>query len=203
MEKEQQPSQQIMKLQRSVRMFASNYLADNMFTLPALPSKEQYLKLLKQKEIERQRLKAEKTSIMRSSTVNSQSKPFAKTKGTEFVNIDELNKDFVDNLPNEDVSSHEASSSTGFFRSGTSKFKSWKKESRPVFQAVSISKTKQSGWGPVQVSLDHSSDPVVQQMANIKGYIEQAKHEKRWEEMYMFEQNLKELELIYLGSKRT
>ena len=55
----------------------------------------------------------------------------------------------------------------------------------------------------MQVSQGDASDPIIQQIANIKGYITQAKNDKRFDEMKMFEENLKELEKIYDEQRRS
>lgn len=157
-----------------------------MFTLPALPTKEQYAELLKKNKLQRDRLKAEKTASLPTKTT-----PVLQRKSpVELKDPDVPDASTFDNNQN------------GFFRTGTSKFKAWKKDARPVFQAVSISKKKDSSWGPVQVATAESSDPIIQQIENIKGYITQAREDKRLDEVKMFEQNLKELELIYLQQQR-
>ena len=72
-----------------------------------------------------------------------------------------------------------------------------KKESRRAVHAVHVHKEMESSWGPVQVSQTEASDPLIQQIANIKGYITQAKNDKRYDEMEMFEENLRELKKLY------
>lgn len=66
---------------------------------------------------------------------------------------------------------------------------------------MSISKGNKKGWGPVNMTMSGSPDPIVQQMDIIRGYIRQAKTERRFEEVALFEQNLKDLELEYMKQR--
>ena len=75
------------------------------------------------------------------------------------------------------------------------------KKTPKQFTAVSIAKSSNAGWGPVNVTMSGSPDPMLQQMDIIKGYIRQAKQERRFEEVELFEQNLKELELEYMKQR--
>ena len=90
--------------------------------------------------------------------------------------------------------SHENSMTDGVFKERLSLRK---KESRRAVHAVHVHKEMESSWGPVQVSQTEASDPLIQQIANIKGYITQAKNDKRYDEMEMFEENLRELKKLY------
>lgn len=102
----------------------------------------------------------------------------------------------------EDSTSEDDSNRFGaIFTRGSLRARFNKKVQRP-FTAVSISKTDRKGWGPVNVTMSGSPDPMTQQMDIIKGYIRQAKHERRFEEVALFEQNLKELELEYIRQRQ-
>ena len=70
------------------------------------------------------------------------------------------------------------------------------------FTTVSIAKSNDVGWGPVNMTVTGSPDPMVQQMEIIKGYIRQAKQDRRLEEVALFEQNLKDLELEYMRQRQ-
>lgn len=70
------------------------------------------------------------------------------------------------------------------------------------FSAVSITKSNNVGWGPVNMTMSESPDPMLQQMDIIKGYIRKAKLERRFEEVALFEQNLKDLELEYMRQRQ-
>ena len=87
------------------------------------------------------------------------------------------------------------------FTRGSLRSKFSKKMQKP-FTSVSISKSNKKGWGPVNVTMSGSPDPMVQQMDIIKGYIRQAKQERRFEEVALFEQNLKDLELEYMKQRQ-
>ncbi|KAL5014503.1 hypothetical protein ScPMuIL_008773 [Solemya velum] len=63
---------------------------------------------------------------------------------------------------------------------------------------------KVSGWKP-QVEpkfVNSSSDPMIQQINIIQGYIKQAKQVQKWDEVEMLEQNLKELQKEYMNQQR-
>lgn len=164
LDREKQPHPQILKLQRSIRNYASNYLADNMLTLPSLPSKDKYKAL--QKENEEKRKVKQEAAIKLKGSRSGRSSPF----------------------------SHENSMTDIVLKERSSLRK---KESRRAVHAVHVHKEMESSWGPVQVSQTEASDPLIQQIANIKGYITQAKNDKRYDEMEMFEENLRELKKLY------
>lgn len=164
LDREKQPHPQILKLQRSIRNYASNYLADNMLTLPGLPSKDKYKALQKENE-EKRKVKQEATIKLKGSR-SGRSSPF----------------------------SHENSMTDIVLKERSSLRKM---ESRRAVHAVHVHKEMESSWGPVQVSQTEASDPLIQQIANIKGYITQAKNDKRYDEMEMFEENLRELKKLY------
>ena len=57
-----------------------------------------------------------------------------------------------------------------------------------------------SGWKPdaaKTTSGHHGEDPMVQQMNIIRGYIRQAQEARRWDEVHMLEENLRELQQEY------
>ena len=55
-----------------------------------------------------------------------------------------------------------------------------------------------NGWGPVPISQGSSPDPMLQQIDIIKGYITQAKQQRKFDEVEMLERNLMELEEEYI-----
>ena len=55
-----------------------------------------------------------------------------------------------------------------------------------------------NGWGPVPISQGSSPDPMLQQIDIIKGYITQAKQQRKFDEVEMLERNLMELEEEYM-----
>jgi len=57
-----------------------------------------------------------------------------------------------------------------------------------------------SGWKPDPANTGaghHGDDPMVQQMNIIRGYIRQAQEARRWDEVNMLEENLRELQQEY------
>ena len=57
-----------------------------------------------------------------------------------------------------------------------------------------------SGWKPDAANTSaayHGEDPMVQQMNIIRGYIRQAQEARRWDEVHMLEENLRELQQEY------
>jgi len=55
-----------------------------------------------------------------------------------------------------------------------------------------------NGWGPVPITQGSSPDPMLQQIDIIKGYITQAKQQRKFDEVEMLERNLMELEEEYM-----
>lgn len=190
MDKEKQPSPQLQKLQRSIRQYASNYLTQNMFILPALPTAEKYAELLKQKENERKKLKAER--LERSSAPNSSRSsptmsPRRDTKDSR-ANGTKSSRTPIDTLD----STLYNNNNNYVSRTASGKLKA-SKDIRPI-QAVSISKTRDSSWGPVQVATaDKSTSAVTQQIEIVRGYLAQARQAGKKDEVKLFEENLREL----------
>ena len=53
------------------------------------------------------------------------------------------------------------------------------------------------GWKPAEV-VAKADDPMLQQIEIIRGYVRQAREAKKWDEVEMLEQNLKEIQQEYL-----
>eukprot|EP00794_Sanderia_malayensis_P006038 gene6038-6739_t len=195
---------QVAKLQRLIRMYAANYLQENMFAMPTLPNKQQHQQLvrLKKERDERQR-REEKERLIRATLVGSSDA----SRNTSTLKVPGTSS----NPPRQPASSRQiaasksdddsATSDDGFFRAGSFRSKFKKKVAKP-FSAVSITKSEGQGWGPVHVTMSSSPDPMLQQMDIIKGYIKQARLEKKYEEVALFEMNLKELELEYMRQRQ-
>lgn len=66
------------------------------------------------------------------------------------------------------------------------------------------SRVVEAGWKPTEVNAVSSeeSDPMIQQMNIIRGYVKQAKQARKWDEVKMLEDNLKELQLAYWSEQR-
>ena len=193
---EKPPHPQVLKLQKLIRSFAANYLQENMFTMPTLPTRDQYSELirLRQAKIDRQR-KEDKEKLIKASLLGSSALPQREDNNLRVSKPPDRARSDDDSTASED------DRSGGFFRAGSLRSKFKKKTFKP-FTAVSITKTDQRGWGPVQVTMSSSPDPMLQQIDIIKGYIKQAKQDRRFEEMALFEQNLKDLELEYMRQRQ-
>lgn len=182
-----------------------------MFTLPGLPTQDKYNGMLKEKELQRDRVKKEKMlSLKNRSNPTSRSSspvpsPSIPSAGSLPLNAEVMNsahsvgaeKDYTSVDAGGHLNRPLHPNNNGFLRTSTSKFKAWKKEALLPVQVTSVSKEKNSSWGPVQVSVDKSSDPIVQQIRIIENYIKQARETGRWEEVQVFEQNLKDLKDAY------
>ena len=166
---DKEPGVRALKLQNSIRAFASSYLADNMFTLPSLPTQDKYETMLNKKERERDRIKEERMLIAAKS---NSLKRAGSSKTTSPVS-----SDF-----NQQPSSFRATNNN--------------KPTRSAVHAVSISKPTETSWGPTQARVDDHSDPIIQQIQIIESYLRQAREDGRMEEAQMFEMNLQELRSV-------
>lgn len=64
-------------------------------------------------------------------------------------------------------------------------------------------RSSSQGWKPAEQTVKQSiSDPMLQQMEIIKGYIKQARDAQKWDEVQMLEQNLKDLQLEYSAQQK-
>lgn len=64
-------------------------------------------------------------------------------------------------------------------------------------------RNKSEGWKPAEHKVRSSdSDPMLQQMEIIRGYILQAKKAQKWDEVSMLEQNLKDLQMEYSSQQK-
>jgi len=203
---EAQPQPQALRLQRSIRNHAAGYLQENMFTAPSLPTRDKYEELvrIREKDLERQR-QEEKQKRQVSLLADGKLSPSVKNlnlkelagkqQGTQASRMVTLKPD------EESVSAEDDAGLFGsLFGRGSLRSK-FNKKTPKQFTAVSIAKSSNAGWGPVNVTMSGSPDPMLQQMDIIKGYIRQAKQERRFEEVELFEQNLKELELEYMKQR--
>ena len=59
-----------------------------------------------------------------------------------------------------------------------------------------------NGWGPVPVAEGSSPDPMLQQIDIIKGYLTQARQQRKIDEVEMLEKNLMELEEEYIRQQQ-
>ena len=230
---DKEPCARALKLQGSIRAFASSYLADNMFTLPGLPSQDKYEAMLKEKDRARDRIKEEKLIVAAKSKTsslkrgvaaapasNQKSKTLGHNSTNSGFNNNELNSNNTEVLRRSNTAGMARTYAAGaeadnndflsgnndqsFFKPAQTFFKSWRgdhqngnsKQTRSAVHAVSISKPTESSWGPAQTRVDDHSDPIIQQIQIIEGYLRQARDDGRWEEAQMFEMNLQELRSV-------
>ena len=208
---EKQPPPGTLKLQRQIRSFAAGYLQENMFTTPSLPNRDKYAELvrLKDERIARQK-KEEKERMISASLLGKESVKPRSEHGQSKKTVSPPRTSLAAPAQKYGASKSEDDSNTseddggkigGLFRAGSLRSK-FRKKSPKQFNAVSITKSSNKGWGPVQVTMSSSPDPMMQQMDIIRGYIRQAKQERKFEEVALFEQNLKELELEYMKQRQ-
>lgn len=226
---DKEPCARALKLQGSIRAFASSYLADNMFTLPGLPSQDKYDAMLKEKDRARDRIKEEKLIAAANSKTNSlkrgvtaapnqKSQTLGHNSTRTGFNNNELNPNNTGSLrrsnttgatrqyTGEKTSGDDLSDNgdQSFFKPAQNFIKSLRgdyqntsnKQTRSAVHTVSISKPTETSWGPAQTRVDDHSDPVIQQIQIIEGYLKQARDDGRWEEAQMFEINLQELRSV-------
>ena len=164
MDTEAGPSAKQALLQKSVRVYASNFMQENMVGLQNLPTEEQYAKLQSKRTEQIQK----QIALERQQTLHAQQEEQKKLEKQASVQSNEEKKESTG-------SSHKKTNSVG--------------------------STK--GWKPAENTIKPStSDPMLQQIEIIKGYIKQAKDAKRWDEVNMLEQNLKDLQTEYSSQQR-
>ena len=163
MDTEEGPSAKQALLQKSVRIYASNFMQENMVGLQNLPSEEQYAKLQKKRSEQIQKMIA----MERQQTLQAQEAEKRKIEKQGSVQSMDEKK--------ESSGSHRKTNSVG----------------------------SSKGWKPAENTIKPStSDPMLQQIEIIKGYIKQAKDAKKWDEVNMLEQNLMDLQREYSSQQK-
>lgn len=162
-----------------------------MFTLPGIPTQDKYNTMLKEKEQQRDRKKREKM-IPLDNHGNSNSRSTSPSVTTS-PNVSNNTECSTSGAANMEMFGNNLNPYNNNGCVKTTRVQALSKEVVRPLQVTSVSKEKNSSWGPVQVTVDESSDPIVQQIRIIENYIKQAREAKRWEEVNVFEQNLKDL----------
>lgn len=183
LDKDKQPSSaQHQKLQRFIRQYASTYLTENMFILPVLPTPDLHEQMLRQKKSKKD---LQKTKMDQGSS--SPQPPSAVVAGKGEVNgksKHDINENSL-NIQN----SPQVITKTNLSKTKTTV----SKETKPI-QAVSVSKRRDSSWGPVQTVIEDETCSVIgQQIHIVKGYLAQATQAGKQDEIRIFEENLREL----------
>ena len=214
---EKQPHPHTMRLQRQIRNFAANYLQEYMFTTPSLPTADQYRELVRMNKEKRARERQEEKQRMINASLTGKEIPGGQRQVASIQRnprkgaAESGSRPVTNAQPRSTAAKSDDDSTTseddgggilgGIFTGAGLRSRFSKKIQKP-FTAVSITKTNNKGWGPVQVTMSESPDPMIQQMDIIRGYIKQAKQERKFEEVALFEQNLKELELEYMRQRQ-
>ncbi|XP_006824123.1 rabenosyn-5-like [Saccoglossus kowalevskii] len=174
---ENRATQTEQRLQRMIRQYVTSYLQDNMVTLQALPSRDQYerLKLEREAAIAR-RLEKQKQAAIEAQRQEDERRENEKRKQERFSFM-----------------THQLSTSPSHSRDGVSTERSVAKES-----------VGKEGWEPTQLPVAASaSDPMLLQMDIIRNYIQQARNAQKLDEVKMLESNLHELQSEYWKQKQS
>ncbi|KAH9512599.1 hypothetical protein Btru_038926 [Bulinus truncatus] len=182
-------------LQKSIRLYASNFMQENLMGLQALPTEEDYNKLRQRRTADIQR----KIAAERQAVIEAQEKERLEREKLE---QERLMKDGTSSPEDGPKPGHRRVASGGDLQ---------KKKLLSGKLSMNISSPKgharnQSdenvgkGWKPVEdtVRVSKAGDPMLQQMEIIRGYIRQAKQANRVDEIVMLEQNLRDLHTEYL-----
>jgi rabenosyn-5 len=168
------PTPKSLRLQQMIAAHASAFIQDNLLGLPPLPTEQELTRLHEAKRAEAQRRIAEERRLER-----EQQRRREEAEGQTQKDADARVK----------VSS---SSKTGV------------RFSSAADGGVEV--ITDSGWKPDEVAAASSrrnagQDPMIQQMDIIRGYIKQAQEARRWDEVKMLEDNLKELQREYWAQR--
>ena len=175
MDKQDLPSAKQANLQKAIRVYASNFMQENMMGLQNLPSEEQYEKLQKRRTAEIQK----RIASERQATIAAQEQERRL-----------LQEQMRDEEKRERAGSHKKSNSG----SG----RNWLPS-----EGHKRSDSTGKGWKPAEsVMTTSTSDPMMQQMEIISGYIKQARDARKWDEVKMLEQNLKDLQTEYSSQQK-
>ncbi|XP_041350163.1 rabenosyn-5-like [Gigantopelta aegis] len=151
------PNPKELYLQKSIRIYASNFMQENLMGLQALPSEEEYTRMQEsRKEKIQQQIAVERLAAMEAQEKERRNEEPEKPGKSPTDSVKQL----------------------GHRRSDSSD---------------SVGK----GWKPAEV-VAKADDPMLQQIEIIRGYVRQAREAKKWDEVEMLEQNLKEIQQEYL-----
>ena len=162
------PPQRQLYLQRAIRTFSSNFLKENMSGIQQLPSEEEYNKMQESHSLEMQH----KFALERQAAMVAQEQ--------------EQRRASVDSL-------------TYSRQQAQQQQQQLSPQSREGYTRTESNGSIGKGWTPLETSpyVKNTSDPMLQQMEIIRGYIKQAKQAQKMDEVEMLEQNLRELQVEY------
>ena len=163
------------KLSRSIRLYASNYLQDNLLTLPSLPTNVQLRRIREEKEREAEE-RVRKLERERELQRQKEASMGAGVGGEERKGLDKL----LD--LSKDISSKMSVS--------------FKKDSAGIDIPRQRNQSN-SGWMPSTSvsSMDSHDDPFAVHKQQLLAYIKQAREAKRLDEVAALEQSLRDIEV--------
>ncbi|XP_059165514.1 rabenosyn-5-like [Physella acuta] len=186
-------------LQKAIRLYASNFMQENLMGLQALPSEEDYNKLREKRASEIQR----KIAAERQAAMNAQEK---ERQDRERIERERLVKDGLASPEDGPKPGHRRAASGGEIQK-----KKMLVGKIPVPNVIpkglirnQSDENMGKGWKPVEdtARVSTATDPMLQQMEIIKGYIRQAKQANRTDEIIMLEQNLQDLYAEYMRQQQ-
>nr|KAG5697110.1 hypothetical protein BaRGS_002026 [Batillaria attramentaria] len=168
------PNPKQIYLQKAIRIYASNFMQENLMGLQNMPTEEEVNQMQEKRKTEIQR----KIAAERQAAMEAQERERVQREKELGAPLGAL-----DSYPRMD---HLASKALGHRRqeSGGSVGRGWKPEGDSG-QATRI------------------ADPMLQQIEIIRGYIRQAKQARKLDEVAMLEQNLRDLQLEYVRQSQS
>ncbi len=170
------------KLSRSVRVFASNYLQENLLSLPSIPTEAKLREIRERVEKDAQERKKElerERELKRKQAEERTIKVVEERSGLD--KFMDFSKDF-----------------------STKVVVSFKKESDELDMPIGR-KGSNSGWmcsSNVAQSVDSTEDPFDLQKQQLLVYIKQAREANRMDEVYALEASLREIEATILEQRK-
>lgn len=198
------PSPSCQKIQRNVRLFASNYLQENLLTLPGLPSLEKLKEIRQQKEreVEEKKLrlmkeKEEKRELeiaAAAATVKKENSFFGSKKESTLMPLPGIKKE---------ASSSRLEISFSALDSKVRLSPTFKQKAKAVFGIKTPDeppRTSSGGWTAESALSEYHDDgeldPFELQRQQLLGYIAQAQQAKRFDEVATLRESLHEIEAL-------
>lgn len=198
------PSPSCQKIQRNVRLFASNYLQENLLTLPGLPSLEKLKEIRQQKEreVEEKKLrlmkeKEEKRELeiaAAAATVKKENSFFGSKKEPTLMPLPGIKKE---------TSSSRLEISFSALDSKVRLSPTFKQKAKAVFGIKTPDeppRTSSGGWTAESALSEYHDDgeldPFELQRQQLLGYIAQAQQAKRFDEVATLRESLNEIEAL-------
>ena len=208
-----EPSPSCLKVQRNIRLFASNYLQENLLMLPGLPTVEKLKELRREKEreIEEKKLRLLKEKEeKRELEIAAAAAANKKDSGAFFGSKKETS---TLQLPSSGIKKESSSSSLLdiSFSAIDSKVRispSFKRKAKAVFgikESDETSRTSSRGWTAESAVTEYQDngelDPFELQRQQLLGYIAQAEQAKRFDEVATLKESLHEIEALMVEGR--